>query len=100
MLQPKDRKAGPLYTKYQESVHWQGTFSGASFLRVSGPTHLGTPEGHFQFTETELFKESPTLTELNLLIRVRQHLGEKQLLDSARLAPAYLKLTTACELEN
>lgn len=74
-------------------------FSGSLTPPISGDTSAHQ-KGHFQFTETELFKESQMLTELNLLIRARQHLGQKQLSDSACLAPAYLKLTTAGELEN
>lgn len=74
-------------------------FSGTVAPPTSGDTSAHQ-KGHFQFTETELFKESQTLTELNLLIRARQHMGQNQLSDSARLAPAYLQLSTACELEN
>lgn len=74
-------------------------FSGSVAPPTSGDTSAHQKD-HFQFTETELFKEPQILTELNLLIRARQHLGQKQLSDTARLAPAYLELTTACELEN
>ena len=73
--------------------------SGTVAPSTSGDTSVHQ-KGHFQFTETELFKESQTLTELNLLIRARQHLGQKQLSDTTLLTPAYLQLSTACELEN